>query len=96
MTPELLTAILGVGGLAAIIPKLIDGLMAWRTGRAATERQRNRSLLERVADAEKRAENEADFRRALEEYAGALRILLIGAGYTMHRLPPWPIRKVNG
>jgi hypothetical protein len=93
MTPELLTAIIGVGGISAIIPVVIDGLRAWRTGRASTEKNRNRSILERLADAEKRAENEADFRRLLEEYAGQLRILLIGAGFTPHRLPPWPIRK---
>jgi hypothetical protein len=95
MTPEMWTAILGIGGVAAIIPKLIDGILAWRTGRAATEKNRNRTLLERVADAEKRAENEADFRRALEEYAGQLRIMLIGAGFTMDRLPAWPIREVQ-
>lgn len=95
MTPELITAILGVGGLAAIIPKMIDGYSAWRSGRALTEKNVNRSLLERVADADKRAENEADFRRALEEYAGALRLLLIQAGYTLHRIPPWPIRSTR-
>lgn len=92
MTPELITAILGVGGLAAIVPKVIDGFAAWRSGRAATEKNQNRTLLERLADADKRAENEADFRRSLEEYAGALRLLLIQAGYTLHRLPPWPVR----
>jgi hypothetical protein len=95
VTPEMWTAILGIGGIAAIIPKLIDGILAWRTGRATTEKNRNRTLLERVADAEKRAENEADFRRALEEYAGQLRIMLIGAGFTMDRLPAWPIREVQ-
>jgi hypothetical protein len=95
VTPEMWTAILGIGGIAAIIPKLIDGILAWRTGRAATEKNRNRTLLERVADAEKRAENEADFRRALEEYAGQLRIMLIGAGFTMDRLPAWPIREIQ-
>lgn len=92
MTPELITAILGVGGLAAIIPKAIDGFAAWRSGRAMTEKNVNRNLLERLADADKRAENEADFRRSLEEYAGALRLLLIQAGYTLHRIPPWPVR----
>jgi hypothetical protein len=95
MTPELITAIIGVGGLAAIIPKLVDGWTAWRSGRAAAEKTKNRSLLERIADAEKRSENEADFRRALEEYAGTLRLLLIEAGYAMHRLPPWPIRQAR-
>lgn len=93
MTAELITAILGVGGLAAIFPKILDGWLAWRSGKAQTEKSRNRSILERLADAEKRAQDEADFRRALEEYAGQLRILLIGAGTAAHNLPPWPIRK---
>jgi hypothetical protein len=95
VTAELITAILGVGGLAAILPKLVDGWLAYRSGRVQTEKSRNRSILERLADAEKRAENEADFRRALEDYAGQLRILLIGAGYAMHRVPPWPARKIT-
>jgi hypothetical protein len=95
VTPELITAILGVGGLAGITPAVIQGLRAWRSGRALAEKRQNQSILERLADADKRAEGEADFRRALEEYAGALRLLLIGAGYTMHRLPPWPVRKVT-
>lgn len=94
-TPEFITAILGIGGMAAIIPKLIDGLLAWRSGRATTEKRKNQTLLERLADAEKRSEHEADFRRALEEYAGQLRLLLIGAGLTMDRIPPWPVRKVR-
>lgn len=93
MTPEMLTAIIGVGGLAAIVPKLIEGMIAWRSGRAMAEKGRNRSLLERIATAEKRAEAEADFRRALEEYAGVLRVFLINAGVAAHRIPPWPIRQ---
>lgn len=96
MTPEMLTAILGVGGLAAIVPKLIEGLIAWRSGRAMSEKAKNQTLLERLTDAEERAKSEADFRRALEEYAGALRVLLIGAGYAMHRIPPWPVRQTMG
>lgn len=93
MTPELITAIIGVGGLAAIIPKLLEGLGAWRSGRAADEKGKNQTILERLAESEKRGENEADFRRALEEYAGALRLLLVEAGYALHRIPAWPVRK---
>jgi hypothetical protein len=93
MTTELLTAILGVGGLAAIIPKLLEGLLAWRSGRAVAEKGRNRSIIQRLADAELRAEAEADFRRLLEEYAGALRLLLVQAGIPPERIPPWPVRK---
>lgn len=93
MTPELLTAILGVGGLAAIVPKLVDGLLAWRSGRAVAEKGRNRSILERLADAEERAEVESGFRRKLEEYASQLRVMLVAAGVPAEKLPPWPVRE---
>lgn len=93
MTPELITAILGVGGLAAIVPKIIDGVSAWLSGRATVEKGRNQTLLQRVASADRRAENEADFRRKLEEYAGALRLLLVNAGVPADKLPPWPVRE---
>jgi hypothetical protein len=96
LTPELITAILGIGGLAAIIPKIIEGLTAWHSGRAMSEKKKNQTNLERLAEADKRAEAEADFRRALEEYAGALRLLLIQAGVPKDRIPPWPVRKVSG
>jgi hypothetical protein len=93
VTPELLTAILGVGGLAAIVPKLLEGLIAWRSGRAVAEKGRNRSILQRLADAETRAEAEADFRRMVEEYASQLRVMLVGLGVPADKLPPWPARK---
>jgi hypothetical protein len=93
LTPELITAIIGVGGLAAIIPKLIDGWSAWRSGRADAEKGKNQGVLERLADGEKRAEDEADFRRSLEEYAGVLRLMLIETGYLLDQLPPWPVRR---
>lgn len=93
LTPELITAILGVGGIAAILPKLIEGIQALNSGRAVTEKRKNQSILERLADSEVRAQAEADFRRALEEYAGALRLMLINAGIAPHRIPPWPVRK---
>ena len=92
MTPEMITAIIGVGGLGMIIPKIIDGLRAWKSGRAAAEKVNNRSLLARLTDAETRAEAEANFRRKLEEYAGALRLLLVNAGVPASALPPWPVR----
>lgn len=95
MTPEVWTAILGIGGLAAIIPKIIDGLLAWRSGRADSEKRKNQTVLERLADAEQREQAEADFRRKLEEYAAALRLLLIQAGMAPHRIPPWPVREAR-
>lgn len=96
MTPELITALLGVGGLGLIIPKVIEGVTAWLSGRAKTEKARNQTLLQRLAAAERRAENEADFRRSLEEYAGALRLLLVNSGTPAGSLPAWPVRKPPG
>jgi hypothetical protein len=93
MTPELLTAILGVGGLAAIVPKIIDGVSAWLSGRAKTEKARNQTVLSRLSAADRRAENEAEFRRVLEEYAGQLRLMLVNAGVPASALPPWPVRE---
>ena len=90
MTPEMWTAIIGVGGFSVIIPKLIDGLIAWRTGRAQTEKAQNQSILDRLAESEKRSELEAKWRRALEEYAGILRLMLVQAGVPQHKVPPWP------
>ncbi|QOI67667.1 hypothetical protein SEA_ORCANUS_22 [Arthrobacter phage Orcanus] len=94
MTPELLTAILGAGGLAAIVPKLIDGIKAWRSGRALEEKDKNKGLVDRLAVAESRLEAEAVYRRAVEEYASTLRRVLIEVyGVPVERLPPWPVRK---
>lgn len=92
-TPEIITAILGVGGLGYILPKLIDGFRAWRSGKAAEEKTKNQSLLARLVDAEARAEREATFRRTLEEYAGALRRMLVELGMPAEKLPAWPVRK---
>lgn len=93
MTPELITAILGVGGLAAIIPKIIDGFGAWLSGRAKAEKGRNQTVLSKLSAADRRAESEAEFRRQLEEYAGQLRLLLVNAGVPAASLPPWPVRE---
>jgi hypothetical protein len=65
MTPEMWTAIIGVGGFSVIIPKLVDGIIAWRTGRAQDEKVHNQTMLERLTESERRSEHEADFRRAL-------------------------------
>jgi len=96
VTPELITAILGVGGLGVALPKIIDGLRAWRSGRADEEKVNNQSLIKRLIEAEGRAEREAVFRRAIEEYAAALRVLLVQLGHPADKLPPWPVRKVEG
>ena len=93
MSPELLTAILGAGGLAAIVPKLIDGLKAWRSGRALEEKDKNKGLVDRLAAAEVRLEAEIIWRRANEEYAAQLRRILIEVyGVPADHLPPWPLK----
>lgn len=92
MTPEMWTAIIGVGGFSVIIPKLIDGLIAWRTGRAQTEKAQNQSILDRLTESENRSEAEAKWRRSLEEYAGILRLLLVQAGVPQHKVPAWPTK----
>lgn len=90
MSPEMWTAIIGVGGFSVIVPKLIDGLIAWRTGRAQTEKAQNQYILDRLAESERRSELETKWRRALEEYAGILRLLLVQAGVSQDKVPPWP------
>lgn len=93
MTPEQITALIGVGGLGLIIPKVIDGVSAWLSGRAKAEKGKNQTVLHKLSAADRRAEAEADFRRSLEEYAGALRLLLINSGTPVSSLPPWPVRR---
>lgn len=95
MTPEMITALVGVGGLGLIIPKVIDGLSAWLSGRAKIEKERNQGVLTKLSAADRRAESEAVFRRALEEYAGQLRLLLVKAGVPAESIPPWPVREHN-
>lgn len=90
MTPEMWTAIIGVGGFSVIIPKLVDGIIAWRTGQAQNEKVHNQSVLDRLAESERRSEHEAELRRKLEEYAATLRLMLVQAGTAMHGIPPWP------
>ncbi|QGZ16914.1 hypothetical protein SEA_LITTLETOKYO_22 [Arthrobacter phage LittleTokyo] len=94
MTPELLTAILGAGGLSYIVPKAIDGLKAWKSGRAREEKEKNKGLVDRLAVAESRLDAEAVYRRQVEEHAAVLRRLLIEVyGLSQELLPPWPVRK---
>lgn len=94
MTPELLTAILGAGGLAAIVPKLVDGIKAWRSGRALEEKDKNKGLVDRLSVAESRLDAEAVYRRKVEESLATHRRLLIEVyGVPAEDLPPWPDRK---
>lgn len=93
MSPELLTALLGAGGVAALVPKLVDGLKSWRSGRAEAEKRKNQRLSDRMTAAEGRLELEIYRRRAMEEYAAVLRRLLIeDCGIEAGTLPDWPSR----
>jgi len=93
MTPEQITALVTAGGLGLIVPKAIDGISAWLSGRAKAEKGRNQTVLHKLSAADRRAESEAEFRRSLEEYAGQLRLLLVNAGVPVASLPPWPVRQ---
>jgi hypothetical protein len=94
MTPELITAIIGAIGLPVIVPKLIDGLRARRSGRALEEKEKNRWIVRRLAKTEAGWESEILYRRAVEEYGSTLRRLLIeDYGADAEKLPPWPVRK---
>jgi len=92
-TPETLTALVAALGLPVIVPKLIDGYKAWRSGRAQQEKTENRSLLARVIDAEKQIDVERQLRRAWEEFAGRLRYMLTQLGVPDDKLPEEPSRK---
>jgi hypothetical protein len=93
---EIVTAVIIALGGARIIPKAVEGYRAWKSGKAREEKEQNRSALGRLVDAEHRADDEATFRRRLEEYASQLRRMLIDLGVPEERLPAWPQRrKVN-
>lgn len=93
MTPEIATAIIVALGGASIIPKLIEGFRAWQSGRAKEEKAENRSALGRLVAAELRADDEAEFRRRVEEWAGGLVYLLKQMGFPEDRIPVKPVRE---
>lgn len=92
-TADIIIAILGAGGLASIIPKIVDGIKAWRTGKASEEKQANRAQLGRIFTAERERDNEANFRRRIEEWAGELIYMLKQIGVPNDKIPPKPLRK---
>ena len=98
-TAELITVLIGTGGIGALMKVGADGLRAWRTGHAQAERNRNRTLMDRVVAAERRADDaecdadaEAAYRRIIQEYASQLRRLLMECGTPAERIPEWPER----
>jgi hypothetical protein len=96
MTPEMVIAILGAGGLSVIVPKVIDGIRAWQSGRADEEKAQNRTALGRLATAELERDEEANFRRRIEDWAGELVYMLKQIGVPVDQIPKKPAReKVN-
>jgi len=92
ITPELATAVIVALGGASIIPKIIDGVRAWKSGRAREEKHENRTALGRLVEAEERADSEASFRRRVEEWASGLVYMLKQIGVPDAQIPPKPTR----
>lgn len=92
MTPEMATAIIVALGGASLVPKIFDGIIAWRTGKAAAEKNKNRSALGRLVEAEERADDEAEYARAMERFAARLERMLIQLGVPEDKMPAWPTR----
>ena len=96
MSAEIITAItaliVAITG-PAIIPKVIDAYKAGRSGKAARQKAENRSALGRMVELEDELEDERDYRRAWEDFAGTLRWMLKQLGVAENKIPPWPQRK---
>jgi len=85
-----LTAIIAALGGASIIPKIVDGIKSMRDNRAREEKNENRSLMGRAANAERRADREAEYRRRVEVWAGRLEYMLAQLGVPADKIPAKP------
>jgi hypothetical protein len=96
LSAEIITAItaliVAITG-PAIVPKVIDAYKAGKSGKAARQKAENRSALGRVIDLEDDLEDERDYRRQWEDFAGTLRWMLKQLGVAEDKIPPWPVRK---
>lgn len=88
---ELTALVIALGSMPVLL-KIIDAIRAWRSGRAQAEKMQNRNALGRLVAAEDRADEEAAFRRIVQEYASSLRRLLVEWGYPEEKLPPFPVK----
>ena len=86
MTPEHVTALVLALGGATIIPKIIEGWRASKSGEARAEKARHRMFLNE-------AEETTSYLRVMQEHAAELRRILIDWGFPKEQLPPWPVRK---
>lgn len=87
-----ITALVIALGSAPLLVEVVKGIRGWRSGRAAAEKQNNRNALGRLVAAEERADAEASFRRAVQEYAARLRRILVQLGYPDDKLPNEPTK----
>jgi hypothetical protein len=85
-----LTAVIAALGGASLIPRLVDGIKAMRDNRAREEKDENRSLMGRAANAERRADREAEYRRRVEVWAGRLEYMLAQLGVPADKIPAKP------
>lgn len=93
MTAAELTALVIAVGSAPVIIKILDWIKATRSGRALREKAENRSALSRLVDAEEERDEEANFRRRIEEWAGGLVYMLKQIGVPTEQIPPKPERR---
>ena len=89
MDPALIAAIIGAGGLAALIPQIFSGVRGLLDGHHTREKEENVDALAQ-RDAAIRERDRADrCRRVFEDYASRVRRIAIEHGLG-HLLPPWP------
>ena len=92
MNVEIVTAIIAALGGPVLIIKALDVYKANRSGKAAREKAENRSALARLADAETERDDEANYRRSIEEWAAGIIYAVIQWGYPGDRIPAKPRR----
>lgn len=94
MDPNWATIIVAALGGSSVIGYAIKEIVGWRTGAAARDRARNRSLMDRLELAEARLDWEASARRITQEFAAKERRKLLENGI---ELEDWPcLSKILG
>lgn len=88
MDPALATVIAAALGGTSVLGYAVQGIVKWRTGRAAEERRENKSIVDRADRAERLADWESAARRLMQELAGRERHKLLEAGLPIEK---WPV-----
>lgn len=91
-TEQWVEAIIAVA-VALGVRELLPGFVAWLTGRAGREKARVQELIDERDTAENERDEEAAYRRKVEEMASTLRRLALEAGVPTDELPAWPTRR---